>query len=188
MDARERAKILRDQAGWEYDEARRIWAIDENYNIMIDRTVGVQHLREVKDTIIQGFRLAMREGPLAMEPVRGVKVVLHDAVIHEDPAHRGPAQIYPAVRNPIYAGMLMSRPTLLEPLQKLDIRTPVDFMSSVIGVITKRRGRVINVIQHSSNIVRIMAEIPVAESMDLAEALRSATAGRAFWGELQLLD
>ena len=182
MDARERAKILRDQAGWEYDEARRIWAIDENYNIMIDRTVGVQHLREVKDTIIQGFRLAMREGPLAMEPVRGVKVVLHDAVIHEDPAHRGPAQIYPAVRNPIYAGMLMSRPTLLEPLQKLDIRTPVNFMSSVIGVITKRRGRVINVIQHSSNIVRIMAEIPVAESMDLAEALRSATAGRAFWG------
>ncbi len=182
MDARERAKILRDQAGWEYDEARRIWAIDENYNILIDRTVGVQHLREVKDTIIQGFRLAMREGPLAMEPVRGVKVILHDAVIHEDPAHRGPAQIYPAVRNPIYAGMLMSRPTLLEPLQKLDIRTPIDFMSSVIGVITKRRGRVLNVIQHSSNIVRIMAEIPVAESMDLAEALRSATAGRAFWG------
>ena len=182
MDARERAKILRDQAGWEYDEARRIWAIDENYNILIDKTVGVQHLREVKDTIIQGFRLAMREGPLAMEPVRGVKVVLHDAVIHEDPAHRGPAQIYPAVRNPIYAGMLMSRPTLLEPLQKLDIRTPMDFMSSVIGVITKRRGRVLNVIQHSSNIVRILAEIPVAESMDLAEALRSATAGRAFWG------
>ncbi|MCD6428731.1 MAG: elongation factor EF-2, partial [Desulfurococcales archaeon] len=182
MDARERAKILRDQAGWEYDEARRIWAIDENYNILIDKTVGVQHLREVKDTIIQGFRLAMREGPLAMEPVRGVKVILHDAVIHEDPAHRGPAQIYPAVRNPIYAGMLMSRPTLLEPLQKLDIRTPMDFMSSVIGVITKRRGRVLNVIQHSSNIVRILAEIPVAESMDLAEALRSATAGRAFWG------
>ncbi|MCD6340526.1 MAG: elongation factor EF-2 [Desulfurococcales archaeon] len=182
MDARERAKILRDQAGWEYDEARRIWAIDENYNILVDKTVGVQHLREVKDTIIQGFRLAMREGPLAMEPVRGVKVILHDAVIHEDPAHRGPAQIYPAVRNPIYAGMLMSRPTLLEPLQKLDIRTPMDFMSSVIGVITKRRGRVLNVIQHSSSIVRILAEIPVAESMDLAEALRSATAGRAFWG------
>ncbi|MCD6428347.1 MAG: elongation factor EF-2, partial [Desulfurococcales archaeon] len=38
------------------------------------------------------------------------------------------------------------------------------------------------VIQHSSNIVRILAEIPVAESMDLAEALRSATAGRASWG------
>ncbi len=182
MDARERAKILRDQAGWDYDEARKIWAIDENFNIMVDRTVGVQHLREIKDTIIQGFRLAMREGPLAMEPVRGVKVVLHDAVVHEDPAHRGPAQIFPAVRNPIYAGMLYAKPTLLEPLQKLDIRTPVDYMSSVISVITRKRGRVINVIQTSPTNVRIIAELPVAESMDLANELRSATAGRAFWG------
>ena len=182
MDARERAKILRDQAEWEYDEARRIWAIDENINVFVNRTTGIQHLREVRDTIIQGFRLAMREGPLAMEPVRGVKVVLHDAVIHEDPAHRGPAQIFPAVRNPIYAGMLLARPTLLEPLQKLDIRTPMDFMSPVISVITKRRGKVINVVQHGTNIVRIIAEIPIAESFDLANELRSATAGRAFWG------
>ncbi len=182
MDARERAKILRDQAGWDYDEARRIWAIDENINILVDMTTGVQHLREVKDTIIQGFRLAMREGPLAMEPVRGVKVILHDAVIHEDPAHRGPAQIFPAVRNPVYAGMLLAKPTLLEPLQKLDIKTPMDYMSSVISVISRKRGKVINVIQVNPTIVRIVAEIPVAESFDLANELRSATAGRAFWG------
>ncbi len=182
MDARERAKILRDQAGWDYDEARRIWAIDENINVFVDMTSGVQHLREVKDTIIQGFRLAMREGPLAMEPVRGVKVILHDAVIHEDPAHRGPAQLFPAVRNPIYAGMLMAKPTLLEPIQKLDIKTPVGYMSAVISVISRRRGRVVNVIQLSPNVVRIIAEIPVAESFDLANELRSATAGRAFWG------
>ncbi len=182
MDARERAKILRDQAGWDYNEARRIWAIDENLNILVDLTTGVQHLREVKDTIIQGFRLAMREGPLAMEPVRGVKVILHDAVIHEDPAHRGPAQIFPAVRNPIYGGMLLAKPTLLEPLQKLDIRTPMDYMSSVISVISRKRGKVINVIQLNPTTVRILAEIPVAESFDLANELRSATAGRAFWG------
>jgi len=182
MDARERAKILRDQAGWDYDEARRIWAIDENINILVDRTSGVQHLREVKDTIIQGFRLAMREGPLAMEPVRGVKVILHDAVIHEDPAHRGPAQIFPAVRNPVYAGMLLAKPTLLEPIQKLDIKTPMDYMSSVISVISRKRGKVINVIQINPTIIRIIAEIPVAESFDLANELRSATAGRAFWG------
>jgi len=182
MDARERAKILRDQAGWDYDEARRIWAIDENLNVLVDKTAGIQYLREVKDTIIQGYRLAMREGPLAMEPVRGVKVILHDALIHEDPAHRGPAQLYPAIRNPIYAGMLLSKPTLLEPLQKIDIRTPVDFMSSVISVLSKRRGKIINVIQLSSNIVRVIGEVPVSESVDLANELRGVTAGKAFWG------
>jgi elongation factor 2 len=182
MDARERAKILRDKAGWDYDEARRIWAIDENINVLIDKTSGVQYLREVKDTIIQGFRLAMREGPLAMEPVRGVKVILHDALIHEDPAHRGPAQLYPAIRNPIYAGMLLSRPTLLEPIQKIDIRTPSDFMSGIISVLSKRRGKILNVIQLSGNLVRIVGEIPVSESVDLANELRGVTAGRAFWG------
>lgn len=182
MDAKERARILRNEAGWDYDEAKRIWAIDENINVFIDRTTGVQHLREVKDTIIQGFRLAMREGPLAMEPVRGVKVVLHDAIIHEDPAHRGPGQLYPAVRNAIYAGMLTSRPTLLEPIMKLDIRVPMEFMGNVSSVITKRRGRILQVLQQGP-ITRIIAEIPVAETFDLAEALRSATAGKALWGQ-----
>ncbi len=182
MDAKERAKILRSEAGWDYDEAKRIWAIDENINVFVDKTTGVQHLREVKDTIIQGFRLAMREGPLAMEPVRGVKVVLHDAIIHEDPAHRGPGQLYPAVRNAIYAGMLTARPTLLEPIMKLDIRVPMEFMGNVSSVITKRRGKILQVTQHGP-ITRIIAEIPVAETFDLAEALRGATAGKALWGQ-----
>ncbi|MEM4551045.1 MAG: elongation factor EF-2, partial [Sulfolobales archaeon] len=140
------------------------------------------YLREVRDTIIQGFRLAMKEGPIAMEPVRGIKVILHDAIIHEDPAHRGPAQLYPATRNPIYAGILMSKPTLLEPLQKLDVRVPADLISSVISVVSRRRGKVIDVVYTTPTSARIIAELPIAESMDLASELRSATAGRAFWG------
>jgi len=182
QDPRERAKILRDKAGWDYDEARRIWAIDENINVFVDRTSGIQYLREVRDTIIQGFRLAMREGPLAMEPVRGVKVILHDAVIHEDPAHRGPAQLYPATRNPIYAGMLMSKPTLLEPIQKVDIKIPIDYMGEVTAILTRKRGRILEVHELYGNWIRIISEIPIAESMDLAQQLRGATSGRALWG------
>uniref|UniRef100_A0A7C5XIR7 Elongation factor 2 n=1 Tax=Ignisphaera aggregans TaxID=334771 RepID=A0A7C5XIR7_9CREN len=182
MDTHKRARVLRDEANWDYDEARRIWAIDENINVFIDKTSGIQYLREVRDTIIQGFRLAMREGPLALEPVRGLKVILHDAVIHEDPAHRGPAQIYPAVRNPIYAAMLSSRPTLLEPIQKLEIKFPIDYLGPISAIITKRRGRIINVVHMIGNLVKMIAEVPVAESLDLANELRSASAGKAFWG------
>ncbi|WP_042666764.1 elongation factor EF-2 [Desulfurococcus amylolyticus] len=182
MDARERAKILREQAGWDADEARRIMAIDENLNILIDMTTGVQYLREVKDTIIQGFRLAMREGPLAMEPVRGVKVVLHDAVIHEDPAHRGPAQIFPAVRNAIFAGFLTARPTILEPILKLDIRSPMEYIGNISSVITKKRGKLIEV-QQMETTARVIAEIPVSESFDIADMLRNVTAGKAIWGQ-----
>ncbi|MEM0003898.1 MAG: elongation factor EF-2 [Desulfurococcaceae archaeon] len=182
MDPRERAKILRDHAGWDTDMARRIMTIDENINIFVDLTTGVQYLREVRDTVIQGFRLAMREGPLAQEPVRGLLVVLHDAVIHEDPAHRGPAQIYPAVRNAIFAGMLTSNPTLLEPILKLDIRTPLEYVGNLSVVITKKRGKILD-IQQSENLARVMAEVPVAESFDVADMLRNATAGKAIWGQ-----
>lgn len=182
MDPRERAKILRDHANWDTDVARRIIAIDENINVLIDMTTGVQYLREVRDTLIQGYRLAMREGPLAHEPVRGVKVILHDAVIHEDPAHRGPAQIYPAVRNAIFAGFLTSKPTLLEPLLKLDIRTPLEYIGNISVVITKKRGKMLDV-QQSENLARIVAEIPVAESFDIADLLRNVTAGKAIWGQ-----
>ncbi len=181
QDPRERAKILKEKAGWDMDEARRIWTIDENINIFVDRTTGQQYLREVRDTVLQAFRLAMKEGPLAMEPVRGVKVILHDAVIHEDPAHRGPAQIYPAVRNAIYAGMLTAKPTILEPIQKLDIRIPINYLSAVTAVITKKRGKILEVSQ-VGDLSRVIAEIPVAESFDLAPELRGASAGRAFWG------
>ncbi|MCC6041903.1 MAG: elongation factor EF-2 [Desulfurococcaceae archaeon] len=182
MDPRERAKILREHANWDTDMARRILAIDENINVFVDMTTGVQYFREVRDTVIQGFRLAMREGPLAHEPVRGVLVILHDAVIHEDPAHRGPAQIYPAVRNAIFAGMLTSNPTLLEPILKLDIKTPMEYIGNISVVITKKRGKILD-IQQSENLARILAEIPVSESFDLADMLRSATAGKAIWGQ-----
>ena len=178
---RDRAKILRDQAEWDYDEARRIWAIDENINVFVDKTTGVQHLREVKDTILAAFRLAMKEGPLAAEPVRGVKVLLHDAIIHEDPVHRGPGQIYPAVRNAIWAGILTARPTLLEPLQKLDIRTPMEYVSNIASLLSRKRGRILEVLSQGPA-ARVIAEVPVSESFDLAAELRGATAGRAFWG------
>jgi elongation factor 2 len=181
QDPRERARTLADKAGWDYDEARRIWSIDENINIFVDKTSGVQYLREVKDTILAAFRLATREGPLAAEPVRGIKVVLHDAVIHEDPVHRGPGQIYPAVRNAIWAGILTARPTLLEPIQKLDIRTPMEYVSAIAAVLARKRGRILEV-QSAGAAARVIAEVPVAESFDLAGELRSATAGRAFWG------
>ena len=149
--------------------------------MFVDKTTGVQHLREVKDTILAAFRLAMKEGPLAAEPVRGVKVILHDAVVHEDPVHRGPGQIYPAVKNAVWAGILSAKPTLLEPLQKLDIRTPMEYVSQIASVLARKRGRILEVLSQGP-VARVIAEVPVSESFDLAGELRSATAGRAFWG------
>jgi hypothetical protein len=70
MDKRILAKVLRD-LGWDTDESRGVWTIDERYNIFTDITKGVQRLDQIKGSITIGFVDAMSEGPLAGEPVRG---------------------------------------------------------------------------------------------------------------------
>jgi len=183
QDFRERAKILREEAGWDADEARNIWTIDERMNVFVDRTKGLQHLREIKETIIQAFMWTTEAGPLAQEPMRGVKAALVDALIHEDPAHRGPAQVMPAIKNATMAAFLAANPTLLEPWQKVDIRVGTEYMAPLNRIINQKRGRVLEVIPSASgNNMQIIAEIPVAESFDLSNEIRSATAGRALWG------
>jgi elongation factor 2 len=180
QDWRERAKILREYAGWDADEARGIWDIDENFNIIVNMTTGVQYLREVADTIVQGFRWAMEAGPLAQEPVRGVKVVLVDAQLHEDPAHRGPAQIMPATKNAIFASFMDASPTLLEPLLKIEVRVPQEWVSGALTVLNRHRCKVVNLEQRGM-LMRVIGEIPVSETFNLADEMREATQGRAFW-------
>jgi len=181
MDPRERAKILREQAGWDTDIARGIWAIDSYVNVLVDATKGLQYMREIKDTVIQAFRLNVAEGPLAREPIRGLLVKIVDANVHEDPAHRGPAQIMPAMRDAMFQGFLSANPILLEPIMKLDMKVPQDFLGNVTRIIAGKRGKIIS-LEQTNQTMHLVAEIPVAETFDLSDQLRSATAGKAFWG------
>jgi elongation factor 2 len=181
MDTKERSRILREQAGWETDEARGIWAIDTYINVFVDATKGLQYIREIKDTLVQAFRLDVSEGPLAREPIRGMKVTLNDANVHEDPAHRGPAQIMPAIRDAIFCGFLSASPILLEPIMKLDMKVPQDFLGGVTRIIAGKRGKIVSMDQ-AGDVMHLVAEIPVSETFDMSDQLRSATAGKAFWG------
>jgi elongation factor 2 len=181
MDTKERARILREEAGWETDEARGIWAIDTYINVFVDATKGLQYIREIKDTLVQAFRLDVAEGPLAREPIRGMKVTLTDAKVHEDPAHRGPAQVMPAIRDAIFCGVLSATPILLEPIMKLDMKVPQDFLGGVTRIVAGKRGKIISMDQ-GGDVMRLIAEIPVSETFDMSDQLRSATAGKAFWG------
>ncbi|MFP3168895.1 MAG: elongation factor EF-2 [Thermoproteus sp.] len=181
MDPRDRAKILREKAGWDTDEARGIWAVDDRYfNVLVDKTSGIQYLREIRDYIVQGFRWTIEAGPLAQEPIRGLKVVLTDAVVHEDPAHRGPAQIMPATKNAIFAAILSARPTLLEPLLRLDIKVHPDYIGAITSVLNKHRGKILDMTQEEYMAI-IRAELPVLESFTISDELRAAAAGKVFW-------
>ncbi|VVC02880.1 Elongation factor 2 [Candidatus Burarchaeum australiense] len=167
------------EAGMEREDARNIEDVF-NMNILVDATKGVQYMDEIMELVIQAFQEACTKGPLAKERVSGMMVKIVDAKIHEDPVHRGPAQIIPAVRNPIYAAMLLAGVQLLEPKQKLLVQAPQEYMSGIISQVQGRRGQVLN-IEQEGEAVSVTSKVPVAEMFGFSNSIRGATQGRAIW-------
>ncbi len=152
-----------------------------NKCMLADVTHGVQYMNEVMELLIDGFREAVKDGPLARERCSGVLVSVVDATIHEDPVHRGPAQIIPAIRNAVYAGMLTAGVMLYEPKQNFTINIPQEYMSGVITFVQSKRGQVVSVTQENEQ-VSIVAKMPVAETLKgFSNDLRGLTQGRAIW-------
>ena len=175
-----RTDVLVEKAGWSTAEARDVLAIDGNANILVDMTTGVQYMREVRDHISSGFHWTVESGPLTGEPLRGIRIDLVDAQLHEDPVHRGPAQIMPATRQAIFAGLLSANPTLLEPIYKIQVTLPPQELGNVSGLINRKRGS-IQVVEQKGPIMNVNGFIPVSESLGLSQEMRAATSGSAFW-------
>src|SRR6058998_122920 len=172
-------KTLREH-GWDSDEARSVVAVDERGNMMTETTKGVQYLQESMASIRSGFEDIMKNGPLAYEFCRGIKCTLTNYVPHEDPAHRTYAQLMPASRRAILAAMLSANPTLLEPVLGIEVKGPTELIGAVTGVISGKRGKLVN-IEQKEVLAVIDGEIPAAETFDLSEVMRGATAGKAVW-------
>jgi elongation factor 2 len=181
LPRREIAKILREKYGWDAEEARNVWRIDSHGNILVDATKGAQYLQESKEMIISGFESVMEEGVLASERMRGIKAILVDVQLHEDPVHRGYAQIVPASRRTLLASILSAEPVLLEPIMKITAKGPSDEVGPITRVISQKRGKILN-IEQKEYLTFIIGEIPASETFDLSEVMRSATSGRVFWG------
>ena len=180
QDPKERAKILREKFGWPADIARRIIDV-AGTNILIDATVGVQRFDRIKDYVIATFRNFVNNSILAKEPAQNLKVVITDAFVHEDPRHTQIAQIGPMVFAAIAISFLTADPTLYEPVLRVDIKVPATYMGAIISLIQRIRGSILDTI-HSEDMVHIVAKVPAAETIDLAEKLRSISSGRAFFG------
>ena len=174
----ERTKVLR-SLGWAPDEAKGAVAVEENC-ILCNRIRGRQYVEEIIDHIKTGFREAVHTSPLAKEPAYGLKINLEDIVLHEDPVHRGPAQAIPMTWRPIYCAILLSDPKLLEPLMSFECKVPSEYVSAVITMLNKRRGKILDM-PSEDDIITVKAEMPVSESFGIADELRGSTSGRAFW-------
>jgi len=182
-DPKDRMKYLGDNYGFG-DDARKIWSFapeQEPSNMVIDMTKGVQYMLEIKDNVVGGFIATVEKGPICEEPLRGVRLNLEDVTLHADAIHRGAGQLMPAVRSIVYSTVLTAQPRLMEPIYKVEIQIPRERVSSIYGVMTKRRGTVGVITEEANgNMMNAEAELPVAESFGFIEELRGATSGTGF--------
>ena len=172
--------LLQKTAGWSAEEAQRVWAVEPHKNILIDMTRGIQYLQEARETIISGFKWACQSGPLCEEPIRGVKATLVDAQLHEASVQRGPAQLMPASRRAMFGSFLTAKASLVEPIFRINVTVPAQWVGQVSSIITKQKGRITSS-EQKGPITNIMGYIPVRQTFGLAAEMRSATSGHAFW-------
>ena len=180
-DPKERIRYLMDTYGFD-DSARKIWKFGPEIdpcNMVVDTTKGVQYMNEIKDSFCAAFIDTIERGPLCEEPIRGIRVNIHDVTLHADAIHRGGGQIVPTTKNVIYASILSASPRLLEPIFKVEISLPRERVSSIYGLMNKRRGTVSSVIDEEKT-SKVEAELPVADSFGFIDDLRGATSGTAF--------
>jgi elongation factor 2 len=178
------ARQLVEDFSWDPNDAKKVWTFgpdSDGPNVFVDVTKGVMGLNDIRDNVEGGFDMAVRQGVLCGEPVRGVRINLHDAMIHSDPPHRNAVQISPAAKRAAQAAMLAAHPVLLEPVYLVDITCPQDVAGAVYGVVNRRRGNVISEEPRlGTPMVLIKAHLPVLESFGFAAFLRSQTSGQAF--------
>ena len=71
---------------------------------------------EIRESMESAFQWATKEGPMTEEHMRGIRMNIHDVVLHADTIHRGGGQIIPTARRCYYAAELTAEPGMLEPM------------------------------------------------------------------------
>lgn len=167
------------ELGMGRDQARNVVDIYQG-NMLVNMAKGIVHIGEVIELIVDAFHSVMDKGPLAEEPLMKAKIVVTDMKLHEDSIHRGPAQVIPAVRHALLAATLIANDALFEPMQKLWVQAPHEYMGAITREIQGRRGQILDMNQEGE-LINIESKVPVAEMFGFSGEIRSATEGRALW-------
>ena len=147
---------------------------DKGYEF-VDAIVGGVVPREYIPVVDKGLQEAMKTGVLAGYPMIDVKATLFDGSYHDVDSSEMAFKV--AASLALKEAKKNCKPVLLEPIMKVDITVPDEYMGNVMGDITSRRGRPMG--QESiGNALKISAYVPLSEMFGYATALRSNTQGR----------
>ena len=131
----------------------------------------------------KGLKDSMQKGILAGYPVTNIKAVLYDGSYHDVDSSEMAFKM--AAGLAFKKGMEEAQPILLEPIMKLVITVPEEYMGDVMGDINKRRGKILGMEPDNKGRQVIFAEAPQSETFKYAIDLRSMTQGRGFF-EMEL--
>ncbi len=132
--------------------------------------------REFIPSVEKGLLEAITSGVLGGYPVVDVKATLYDGSYHDVDSSEMAFKV--AASLAFKAGMAKASPVLLEPIMKVEVDTPDEYMGDVMGDLNGRRGRILGMEEKGGKQI-IRAEVPLGEMFGYATELRSMTKGRA---------
>ncbi len=142
----------------------------------INEITGGAIPREYIPAVDKGIQEALEAGVVAGYPVQDIKVTLYDGSYHEVDSSEMAFKIAGSMA--IKKGLRAANPVLLEPIFKVEVTTPEEYMGDVIGDLNSRRGQVSGMTDRN-NAKIIDAEVPLSQMFGYATDLRSKTQGRA---------
>ena len=143
----------------------------------VDITKGGVIPKEFIPSVQKGLAAAMNKGPFAGYPVVDVKCVLVDGSSH--PVDSSDMAFQLCAQMCFKQAFMKASPVLLEPVMKVEINTPDDYIGNVTGDVNKRRGRIEAMRRFRKGSQKLDAFVPLMEMFGYATALRNLTSGRA---------
>jgi elongation factor G len=140
-----------------------------------DDIVGGSIPREFIPACDKGFREAMKKGPLIGFQIVGVKCVINDGASH--PVDSSEIAFRTAALMGFREAYEKAKPTILEPIMRVEVQFPEEFQGAVLGQINQRRGTIIST-EKLEGFVQAMADVPLNDMFGYSTDLRSATQGK----------
>lgn len=141
-----------------------------------NEVVGGAVPKEYIPAVDKGVQEQMKNGVLAGYPIVDIKVTIYDGSYHDVDSSEMAFKIAGSMA--FKEGFMKAKPVLLEPIMKVEVETPEDYMGDVIGDLNRRRG-IIEGMDDTATGKTIRTQVPLSEMFGYATDLRSQTQGRA---------
>lgn len=145
--------------------------------VFLNEIVGGTVPREYIPAVQKGIEEQMKNGVLAGYPLVDIKVALTFGSYHDVDSNEMAFKIAGSMG--LKSAVMKATPVLLEPVMKVEVATPEDYMGDIVGDLNRRRGSIQNMEEGPAGSKEITAEVPLAEMFGYATAMRSMSQGRA---------